>query len=99
MKLYHTTEKMINVKHPESMKSSEDWTAEQTDNEWHQKQIWWWGEIDGKTYVSLSDGYKTSYNDVNETNFTKSNTTGVKAVKAKWTNITEDQQAYFLDIS
>ena len=81
------------------MKASEDWTDKQTDNEWHQKQVWWWGEIDGKTYVSLSDGYKTSYDSVNETNFTKSNATGVKAVKAKWTNITEDQQAYFLDIS
>ena len=47
----------------------------------------------------MSDGYKTSYNNANETNFTKSNTTGVNAVKGKWTNISTDQQAYFLDIA
>ena len=38
MKLYHTTEKMIDIKHPESMKASEDWTDKQTDNGWHQKK-------------------------------------------------------------
>lgn len=47
----------------------------------------------------MSDGYKASYNSANDTNFTKSNTTGVNAVKGKWTNLSEDQQAYFLDIS
>ena len=35
MKLYHTTEKMIDIKHPESMKASEDWTDKQTsDRDW-----------------------------------------------------------------
>ena len=99
MKLYHTTVNMKDIVHPESITPSEDWSDDQAENDWARKQIWWWGEIDGKTYVSMSDGYKTSYNNANETNFTKSNTTGVNAVKGKWTNISTDQQAYFLDIA
>jgi len=99
MKLYETTLKMHEINHPTALTNSEDWANDQTDNEWHRKPIWWYGEIGEKTYVALCDGYLSSYNEENEDAFTKSDSDGVSSVKSVHTSIDDDQAEYFLDVS
>ena len=100
MKLYETTLEMIKIKHPSGLNKSEDWAEDQTDNDWHRKQIWWYGEIGEKTYVSMSDGYLKDYNAENDDAFTKSDSKGVTSVKSNaHTTLDDDQVKYFLDVS
>ena len=99
MKLYETTLKMHEIKHPTTLSNSEDWTKDQTNNEWHRNPIWWFGEIGEKTYVAMSDAYLKSFNEENDDAFTKSDSKAVSSVKSVHTNIDDDQAAYFLDVS
>ncbi len=99
MKLYETTLTMREIIHPSGLNKSEDWADDQTENDWHRKQIWWYGEINDKTYVSMSTGYLADYNETNDDAFTKSNSDAVTSVRSVHTNIDDDQAEYFLDVS